>query len=173
MVYTDINAGQGAIGFISDNTVWVMDAALFVLRILVAVALYAFLGVLLWVLLRERMSAVGPGISAQAQLIQLIADADVEGERAGRVYVVRSGAWIGRDPNCLVHTDDDFASARHAQVLWQAEDGPDGANGAWWLEDNLSRNGTFVNDTRITRAKLSPGDVIRVGRQRLRFGVEE
>lgn len=143
-----------------------MDAALFVLRILIVVALYAFLGVLLWVLLRERQPDAVPGVSARAQLIQSIDDADGEvAGREGRVYEVRSGAWIGRDPNCLIHTDDDFASARHAQVLWQAEEG------AWWLEDNLSRNGTFVNDQRITRARLKNGDVIRVGRKRFRFGV--
>ncbi len=142
-----------------------MDAvsiALFVLRILVAVALYAFLGVLLWVLLRDRPSS--PAKPASCRLTLLLGDED------GRTYDIQSAAWIGRDPNCLVRADDDFASVRHAQVLWRAEDGP---SGAWWLEDNLSRNGTFVNEQRVTRAQLKDGDVIRVGRVRFRFEVNE
>jgi pSer/pThr/pTyr-binding forkhead associated (FHA) protein len=50
-------------------------------------------------------------------------------------------------------------------VLWRAEDQ------AWWIEDNLSRNGTFVNEQRVTRAMLNDGDVIRVGRAKFRFGL--
>jgi pSer/pThr/pTyr-binding forkhead associated (FHA) protein len=65
-----------------------------------------------------------------------------------------------------VHADDEFASARHAQVLWRAEDQ------AWWIEDNLSRNGTFVNDQRVMRSRLKDGDVIRVGRVRFKFESE-
>jgi pSer/pThr/pTyr-binding forkhead associated (FHA) protein len=36
--------------------------------------------------------------------------------------------------------------------------------GALEGEDIKSTNGTFVNDTRITRSALAPGDRIRVGR---------
>ncbi len=35
----------------------------------------------------------------------------------------------------------------------------------YWLEDNNSSNGTFVNDFRITRMRLKPDDQIRVGNQ--------
>ena len=157
---------------IVDNRLRVtMDAVLFILRILIAVALYAFLGTLLWVLLRGRAS--GPiGSAPTARLIQIHEIGQDRGDKAdkaedmGRAYAVQTAAWIGRDPNCLVHTDDDFASARHAQVLWRAEDG---TNGAWWVEDNLSRNGTFVNEARVSNAKLNDGDVIRVGRMSFRF----
>ncbi len=148
-----------------DNMGCLMDAvsiALFVLRILIAIALYAFLGVLLWVLLRDRPSP--KSIAASSRLTLLLGDED------GRTYDIQSAAWIGRDPNCLVRADDDFASARHAQVLWRAEDGP---HGAWWLEDNLSRNGTFVNEQRVTRTQLKNGDVIRVGRMKFRFEMND
>jgi pSer/pThr/pTyr-binding forkhead associated (FHA) protein len=135
-----------------------MEMALFGLRVLAVVALYAFFAVLLWALLRERR-AEPPALPA-AQLIAL----DNEGVE-GRRYEVQSTAWIGRDPNCLARAEDDFTSARHAQVLWNAGDQ------SWWLEDNLSRNGTFLNDNdqRITRAQLKDGDVIRAGRARFRF----
>lgn len=132
-----------------------MDIILFILRIAIALALYAFLAALLWTILRQRPAA---GNAPAASRLTVLLD---EGD--GRSYDITTAAWIGRDPNCLIRTDDDFASARHAQLLWRPEDQ------AWWLEDNLSRNGTFVNDERITRAKIKDGDVVRVGRAKFRF----
>ena len=147
-----------------------MDIALFILRILIAAALYAFLGTLLWVLLRQQTQEPVSGVP-MARLIQVVVvehkgHAEDKADGAGRIYEIKTAAWIGREPNCLVCVVDDFASTRHAQVLWQAEDG---ATGAWWIEDNLSRNGTFVNEARVTQAKLNDGDVIRVGRMNFRF----
>jgi pSer/pThr/pTyr-binding forkhead associated (FHA) protein len=133
-----------------------MEEALFGLRALAVVALYAFFGVLLWALLRERHAE--PAALHAAELIALN-EAGEEGQR----YDVRAAAWIGRDLNCLARADDEFTSARHAQVLWDAGDQ------SWWLEDNLSRNGTFLNDQRVTRAQLKDGDVIRAGHARFRF----
>jgi len=37
-------------------------------------------------------------------------------------------------------------SARHAQLVW------DGADGCWFIENNASRNGTYVNETRVMRS---------------------
>jgi hypothetical protein len=136
----------------------IMEEALFGLRVLAVIALYTFLGVLLWALLRERRAA--PTALPAAQLTRL----DEEGNE-GRHYEVGAMVWIGRDPNCMVRAEDEFTSARHAQVLWDAGDQ------SWWLEDNLSRNGTFLNDQRITRAQLKDGDVIRAGRARFHFRV--
>jgi serine/threonine protein kinase len=39
------------------------------------------------------------------------------------------------------------------------------------VEDLESRNGVFVNDVRVTRAKLEPGDVVRAGHTVLRYSV--
>lgn len=147
-----------------------MEIVLFVLRIALVVALYAFLGALFWLLWRERAVSTEP-TSPVAQLVRLSDDGPGQGsaERAGHDtarrprYVIRSMAWIGRDPNCLVQAEDEFVSLRHAQVVWRDEDR------AWWIEDNLSRNGTFVNDQRVMRAMLRAGDVIRVGHARFRF----
>ncbi len=139
---------------------FIMEMALFGLRVLAVVALVAFFAVLLWALLRERRTE--PPASPVAHLIALN-----ETDEDGRRYEVQSVAWIGRDPNCFVRADDEFTSARHAQVLWNAGDQ------SWWLEDNLSRNGTFLNDQRITRAQLKDGDVIRAGRARFRFRVAD
>lgn len=45
----------------------------------------------------------------------------------------------------------------HAQVMRKGKD--------YWLEDNNSSNGTFVNDFRVTKVRLNPADQIRVGNQ--------
>lgn len=140
-----------------------MDGVLFVLRILIVVALYAFLGALLWALLRTRQTMSSPSVPTSR--LKQLTDDEV-GTQAERHYAIYSAAWIGRDPNCLVHADDEFASARHAQVLWRAEDQ------AWWVEDNLSRNGTFVNGQRVVRSRLKDGDVIGIGRLRFRFELD-
>ena len=64
----------------------------------------------------------------------------------------------GRAPeNTIVLPDDGYASADHARVYFE--------NGAWWVEDLMSSNGTSVNDQLISAPyKLAPGDCIKVGR---------
>lgn len=68
---------------------------------------------------------------------------------------------IGRDPaNCIAFTDS-FISFRHARIERKAK--------AFFLRDLRSRNGTFVNGTRILEAQLIDGDRIRVGETELAF----
>jgi FHA domain-containing protein len=51
---------------------------------------------------------------------------------------------------------DEYVSSRHARF----EPRPDGL----WVEDADSTNGTFVNGSRVTSARLlHPGDVVRIG----------
>ncbi len=42
-----------------------------------------------------------------------------------------------------------------------------GTDGALEIEDLKSTNGTWVNDRRVTRKALSPGDRVRIGRVEL------
>jgi hypothetical protein len=132
------------------------ETILLALRVLVVIALYGFLGLMLWALLRERQSPQKPIVPAR--LIEQPA-----GSTPASEHVLRASTWIGRDPNCAVRVSDEYASARHAWLAW------DPATGAWWIEDNASRNGTWVNDERVIRCALSPGDMIRVGEARFRF----
>ena len=78
-------------------------------------------------------------------------------EYQGRRYVIpASGLRIGRDRDNDVVIPDDQASRRHA-LLWQAQ-------GALYVRDESSKNGTFVNDTRVSGAqRVAPGDRIRIG----------
>ena len=52
-------------------------------------------------------------------------------------------------------------SRKHAVVLERG--------GHWFIEDQGSLNGTFVNRRRVESAQLSDGDEIQIGKYRLTF----
>ncbi|MBW3084224.1 FHA domain-containing protein FhaB [Austwickia sp. TVS 96-490-7B] len=66
----------------------------------------------------------------------------VEGPLRGTSVPLRaSGVLLGRNPECTLVLDDDFASGRHARVY---EEG-----GQWFVEDLGSTNGTFIAGERL------------------------
>jgi len=68
---------------------------------------------------------------------------------------------IGRSPQGDVFIDNPAVSFHHARVFSQA--------GVYYVEDLGSLNGTFLNGIRVTRAPLTHGDVITVGKHTVRF----
>jgi FHA domain len=63
---------------------------------------------------------------------------------------------VGRGPECELRLEDTYASTQHARLF--------GKNGAWYVEDLGSTNGTFVNEQKLAApAMVQPGDKIRVG----------
>lgn len=78
--------------------------------------------------------------------------------RGNAKQVVLSGGRvvIGRSPECTVHIIDERASRQHCVLQ------PD-SKGGWLVRDLGSRNGTKLNEQRITESPLSPGDVLKVG----------
>ena len=62
---------------------------------------------------------------------------------------------VGRDRTCSIVLTHPAVSRRHAKITFSGS--------ACVLEDLKSANGTFVNNTRVERAKLKPGDVVRFG----------
>ena len=63
---------------------------------------------------------------------------------------------VGRDPDCGLPFGDGSVSRRHSRIFL--------ANGAVYIEDLGSQNGTFVNGTRLDLARLlRSGDEIRAG----------
>ena len=90
------------------------------------------------------------------------------GGASGLLFKVTKGAAvIGRAPNVEVRLEDDGISRTHARL--RAE-----TNRAW-IEDMGSRNGTFVNGTKISApVELREGDKIQVGRGTvIRFGMQD
>ncbi|MFC9117869.1 FHA domain-containing protein [Streptomyces sp. NPDC057092] len=57
------------------------------------------------------------------------------------------------------------ASRFHAEILAE--------NGTYVLHDRGSRNGTFVNEQRVDRRELTPGDTIRIGDETFLFETQE
>lgn len=79
------------------------------------------------------------------------------GKSAGRsIAIKRNKLLIGRSEDCDVRPLSEEVSRRHCAVhVGPAE---------VWVEDLGSRNGTFVNGTKITeKTRVKDGDIIRVG----------
>lgn len=80
------------------------------------------------------------------------------GPLAGTTLPLRdSGVLVGRNPECSLVLDDDYASGRHARIL-RGEDG-------WYVEDLGSTNGTFIGQYRVGEAvPVETGTTIRIGK---------
>jgi len=63
---------------------------------------------------------------------------------------------IGRDEICDIRIEEDHISRRHAMINF-------GNDNRWYLQDNQSRNGTFLNGAFTTSAPLKVGDRIQLG----------
>ena len=64
---------------------------------------------------------------------------------------------VGRSPDSALVLDDTYSSARHAR-FYQSD-------GAWWVEDLDSTNGTYVGGQRIsTPRQIAPGIPVVIGR---------
>lgn len=87
-----------------------------------------------------------------------------EREAVGRRYPLRPPAapiTIGRSGDRDIVLRSDAVSRRHARL--EAHD--DG----WWVIDEASTHGTFVNEERAPRARLRSGDQLRIGDTILKF----
>jgi FHA domain/zinc-ribbon domain len=84
------------------------------------------------------------------------------GGRSGETFAaLEGGTTIGRSPDCPIFLDDVTVSRKHAVVVER--------DGHWFIEDQGSLNGTFVNRRRVEAAQLSDGDEIQIGKYRLTF----
>jgi DNA-binding winged helix-turn-helix (wHTH) protein len=76
--------------------------------------------------------------------------------RTHRIPLRRGATVVGRDPGCDAMVDAESVSRRHAQVVLTET--------ALTLEDLGSKNGTAVNDVRVTApVTVSDGDRVTLG----------
>ncbi|WP_461362993.1 FHA domain-containing protein [Candidatus Darwinibacter acetoxidans] len=68
---------------------------------------------------------------------------------------LQPGLLVGRGASCQLRLADPQASRVHASFA-QVGTG-------WAVQDNASRNGTFLNGRRVERALLTDGDTIQIG----------
>ena len=67
----------------------------------------------------------------------------------------------GRHPDSRIFLDDITVSRRHAEFRLE--------NGAFWVVDVGSLNGTYINREPVDSAPLAHGDEIQIGKFRLLF----
>ncbi len=76
----------------------------------------------------------------------------------GRRFVLETtpaGCWVGRGADNAIVLESDTCSRRHAHFE-KREDG-------WWVVDNNSTNGTYVNDEPVQSTPMKRGDHIKIG----------
>jgi FHA domain len=81
--------------------------------------------------------------------------------RRERELLLVSRIVVGRDPTCDLSEADPLLSRRHAEF---AVDGD-----SIVVRDLGSRNGIYVNGSRIAEGTLESGDIVRIGRLQLRY----
>ena len=83
------------------------------------------------------------------------------GGRAGEMFPLDGETTVGRSPDCGIFLDDVTVSRKHA-ILRERD-------GNFFIEDQGSLNGTFVNRKRVESAQLADGDELQVGKYRLTY----
>lgn len=126
------------------------QVVLFILRLLIGLVLYIFLGSFLIVLWRDlRKMQKDTLIPTDIQLIQ-------QDGQDGIKFKLQGANLIGRAADNSILLTDDSVSAHHARLTY--------ISGQWILEDLGSRNGTFVNDLPVDQPLVvTYGDQVRFG----------
>ena len=84
------------------------------------------------------------------------------GDGTGRTHPLdEAPCVVGRDAEATFTLEDALVSREHFRVVHE--------DGAYWVEDLGSFNGTLVNGERMQRLQLSSGDVIRAGNTEVVF----
>jgi hypothetical protein len=133
---------------------------LLIIRILIALSLYAFFAFALVVIGRSasRWNVDGEDIP-QAYAVRYEEERLIQSHRLGALNL------IGRAADNTIELADERVSAHHARLTY--------TGGQWVLEDLGSRNGTFVNELRVDGPLvLTFGDRIQIGTVTLQIEAE-
>jgi pSer/pThr/pTyr-binding forkhead associated (FHA) protein len=123
-----------------------------IIRILLTISLYAFLGWAIYTLWRE-LQVSNQLISSRR--IPAINITQLDEEDTNAVYT-NSEVIIGRESSTDYVIQNETVSARHARLSYH--------HNQWWVEDLQSTNGTFLNDERVeTATVIISGDELRCG----------
>lgn len=134
------------------------------LRLILAVALYAFLAWALWNLLRE-FKQQGDRLAARKKPALTLILSLEQGQESKRQFS-QAQIMIGRDPKSDISLLDEALSAHHARLTHH--------HGQWWLEDLNSTNGTFLNREKLTTpAVVITGDTFKCGNTVFGIQVED
>ena len=108
---------------------------------------------------REIRTSEPPGKEAAQNEACLVV---IYGPMLGRKYdLATDTVTLGRGESCEIPLAQLEVSRRHCQVKWE--------DGAYWLHDLESRNGTYVNDNKVQHKALRTGNLVRIGGTILKF----
>jgi len=125
-----------------------------ILRALLVVALYVFLGTALWVLWKQ-LAQVSERVPSR-QVPRILLEVKTAGELPATRAFAQPEVILGRAPLSDHTLPDEAVSARHALLSFH--------DGQWWVQDLGSRNGTRLNAAPVTLPTvLADGDEIRCG----------
>ena len=135
-----------------------------VFRILLALALYGFLGWAFWTIWLDLKQTGSQTALRQIRTIR------IEGKIKGLVPFFKSFTQpeviLGRDQTCDITLEDESVSAHHAKLSFH--------HGQWWLEDLVSTNGTRLNRFKLTTATVvTSGDEIKCGKVHLTVNFDD
>lgn len=141
----------------------ILRLLLLVLQLGFVALLYLVLGRFSAALLRDLRNAERTQAATRSGIGTLTVIDSPGGEPlAGAVIALGPINSIGRNVNNTIYIEDDFVSTNHAMLTFRGHN--------WYLEDQGSTNGTYVNGHRIDRpVALSSGDELTIGRVRMRL----
>lgn len=114
-------------------------------------------------LLRDLRNAEEAQLASRSGIGRLsVLESPGEEPPAGTTIALGPINSIGRNVNNTIYVEDDFVSTNHAMLTFRGR--------SWFVEDQGSTNGTYVNGHRIDRpVALSFGDELTIGRVRMRL----
>lgn len=128
------------------------------LRLVLAIALYAFLGLALFTFWREIKREADHIVTRRPPGISLMVQG--AGQLTSIKHFIQPEITLGRDPVCDIPIVDETVSARHARLVFH--------HNQWWVEDLNSTNGTRLNQARVrTPTVLTSEDIIDLGQVRV------
>lgn len=136
---------------------------LLILRLLLAALLYGFLGMAIYTILRD--------LNQQAELLAArqpppLTLTNLEGAPGHSQHYTQPVIILGRDPECDFPLDDQTVSSHHARLSYHQQQ--------WWLEDQASTNGTFLNGEAVTApVVITHGDELRLGHLAVRIEISQ
>jgi len=83
----------------------------------------------------------------------------------GTYRIEKDIIFIGRSSSSDIVVNDKKVSRSHARITY--------SNGTYIIEDLNSKNGTYVNGSRIRGARqLNPGDIVKIGNSEFTFNID-
>lgn len=140
------------------------DIFILILRISFIGIIYLFLFQVMRVITRDLRQSPPPESAAPRSRYGRLVVVEPGGSHLapGTVFTLQAVTSLGRKASNTIVLDDEFASGDHTLISWR--------EGRPWVEDAGSTNGTFLNESEVSRpTAVSEGDIVGVGGVRLKW----